>query len=86
MRTRAATITGSAHAGSRLVASASWRPAPASTTYRWLRDGKPIAKATGRSYRLRAADIGHRVAVQVRAVRSDALAAISTSPAKRVAR
>lgn len=33
--------------------------------YRWLRDGYAVAGATGRSYRLGAADLGSRMAVEV---------------------
>ncbi|PJJ57968.1 uncharacterized protein DUF3152 [Mumia flava] len=32
---------------------------------RWLRDGRPIRGATKARYRLRAADVGHRIAVRV---------------------
>lgn len=66
--------------------TSSWRPSPTSVRYRWLRDGKPIARATARSYRLRAADAGHRIAVQVRVGRSGALSATDTSAAEHVSR
>jgi len=79
-------ITGSARVGARLTAAGgAWRPA-AAVRYRWLRDGRPIAGATGRAYRPRAADRGHRIAVQVRAQRADAFAVTVTSAARRVPR
>ena len=78
---------GTARAGRRLIARVgTWRPAAQHVRYRWLRDGEPIAKATGRTYRLRAKDAGHRIAVRVEVRRSGALTAASTSPARRVVR
>ncbi|MBW4042762.1 MAG: S8 family serine peptidase [Acidobacteria bacterium] len=86
LRLRAATVSGSAHVGRRLSASSSWRPSPTAVRYRWLRDGKPIARATGRTYLLRPADAGHRVAVQVRVTRSGFLAVTDVSAARHVSR
>ncbi len=47
------------------------RLSPHATTlrYRWLRDDEPIPGARSRTYRLAAADVGHRVRVQVTARR-----------------
>ena len=38
-----------------------WGPGRVEQEYRWLRDGKPISGASELSYRLAAADIGHKV-------------------------
>ncbi len=54
-------------------------PAPASYRYQWLRDGKPIPKATGSRYRLRKADRYHRISVRVTAVRGGYRSASATS-------
>ena len=40
-------------------------PSTATPSYQWLRSGQPITGATARTYLLRAADVGHRVAVKV---------------------
>jgi serine protease len=86
MRVRAATVSGTARVGRRLTATSSWRPSPTSLRYRWLRDGKPIARATAHTYLLRTADAGHRIAVQVRAVRRGSATSTDTSAARHVFR
>jgi serine protease len=86
MRVRAATVSGAARVGRRLTAISSWRPSATSVRYRWLRDGRPIARATAHTYRLRAADAGHRIAVRVQAARSGFLTATGTSGARHVSR
>lgn len=47
----------------------SWTARPATLRYRWLRDGRPIPGATGRTYLVRQADDGSRLRVRVRAER-----------------
>ena len=42
-------------------------PTTAKASYRWLRDGSAIKGATAATYRLRAGDVGHRLAVDVTA-------------------
>ncbi|RIX30314.1 S8 family serine peptidase [Amnibacterium setariae] len=87
LQTAAPRTTGTARVGKRLTAtSGSWKPSPTAVRYRWLRDGKPVAGATGRAYRLRPRDAGHRIAVRVQAVRGGTLAATATSPARRIPR
>lgn len=44
-----------------------WRPTPTTLTYRWSRDGVPLADATGASYTLTAADAGTTLTVAVHA-------------------
>jgi hypothetical protein len=43
----------------------SLQPASATASYRWLRDGTPIRGARGRTYAATAADLGHRIRVEV---------------------
>ncbi|MFT3888917.1 MAG: alkaline phosphatase [Arachnia sp.] len=62
--THAPTVTGTARVGSTLTAAVeAWTPS-ASTTYRWLRDGKGIAGATSKSYTLTKADAGREISVR----------------------
>ncbi|MGO4256793.1 DUF3152 domain-containing protein [Marmoricola sp. RAF53] len=56
-------------------------PAPTSVTVRWLRDGRPIAGATKRTYALAVADYGHRIAFRVLLQRPGYAALTRTSPA-----
>lgn len=53
----------------------------AALSYRWLRDGRPIAGATASTYRVQAADAGHRLAVAVTGTAVGYEPATSTSPA-----
>lgn len=63
---RRPTVRGASRVGSRLVASAgAWTPRPETVVYRWTRDGRTIARATGSTYLLRSADRGHRIRVVV---------------------
>ncbi|WZH37966.1 MAG: hypothetical protein PIR02_04700 [Microbacterium enclense] len=64
---RTPTFSGSLRVGSVLTASAGeWKPAPVTVTFRWLRNGTPIPGATGKTYRLVAADAGTKIAVEVK--------------------
>ncbi|WP_303621050.1 peptidoglycan DD-metalloendopeptidase family protein [Microbacterium oleivorans] len=64
------TISGTVSVGSTVkVASAAWKPTPATLTYQWLRGGKAIAGATGSSYKIVAADAGVALSVRVRAAK-----------------
>ena len=59
-------IVGIAMYGKRLTAKASgWGPTGVKLQYQWRRDGIAVAGATGSSYKLRAADVGHRITVSV---------------------
>jgi hypothetical protein len=61
-------ITGTAEYDATLTASpGTWTPEPQSYTYRWLRDGQPIAKAVQPVYSPGLDDLGHRLSVQVTA-------------------
>lgn len=47
------------------VAPGVFEPSDATLTYTWLRDGEPIAGATGPSYELRGGDVGSHISVRV---------------------
>lgn len=62
-------ITGAHAVGATLgVAGVGFDPAPDSVSYVWLRDG--VARGTGPTYGLLAADVGAKIAVRVRAVKA----------------
>jgi hypothetical protein len=64
--TRASRVKGATQVGSRLVVRpGSAKPGDASPTYRWLRDGRRIAKATRPTYTVRRGDMGHALSVEV---------------------
>jgi hypothetical protein len=65
----APTITGYATYGWPLTATpGTWEPADGTAySWRWLRDGAPIAGALAPTYRTVLADIGHRISVEVTA-------------------
>ncbi|GAA3532511.1 hypothetical protein [Nocardioides daeguensis] len=61
-------LAGKARAGKVLkVKGGAWSPAPSTLAYQWLRNGKPIKKATKTSYRVAGKDRGKRLAVRVTA-------------------
>lgn len=73
--------------GKRLRAtSGSWTPAPSRIRFQWLRDGRPIKRATAASYRLKRADRAHRISVRITAQRSDYRAAVATTRRVKVRR
>ena len=60
------TVTGRGSVGTVLRSDpGGWAPSGVRLTRQWLRDGEPIAGATGSSYRVTRADAGHQVAVRV---------------------
>lgn len=78
-------LSGKPAAGRRLTAvSTGWQPSGVRLTYRWLRDGKAIRHATGKSYRLQKADRGHGVSVRVTGFKSGYRSATLTSAASPV--
>lgn len=80
-------ISGTARVGNTLRASKGTWNAPGYTfTYRWLRNGRPIAGATRTSYRLVTADRRQLISVRVTAVRSGFATLNATSAAKRASR
>ncbi|MFJ3957112.1 peptidoglycan DD-metalloendopeptidase family protein [Arthrobacter sp. NPDC090010] len=75
------TISGGLDAGSRLTAVVgTWSPAPA-LGYQWLRNGTPIAGATGTAYVLTAADAGTSVSFRTTASLAGYAATSRTSAA-----
>lgn len=75
-------VSGTASVGSRLRSTTgTWNAAGLGHTYQWLRDGAPVAGATGSSYRVAVADVGKRLSVLVTATRGAAAVATSTSSA-----
>jgi Zn-dependent metalloprotease len=77
----APTISGKAVVGKKLKANTgSWNPADVSFAYQWLRNGNPIAGATGSKYKLKNADKGKRIAVRVTGSKPGFTAASATSP------
>ncbi|MET0447443.1 MAG: DUF3152 domain-containing protein [Aeromicrobium sp.] len=80
--TRRPTVSGSSKYGKKLTGRVgSWSRAIDGYDYRWLRDGTPITGATGRHYRVRSADVGHKIRFQVRAKRAGFSSATATSKA-----
>lgn len=77
-------VSGTAKVGRRLTAS----PAPKgwATAYRWKRDGRNIARATGRTYRPTTADAGRAITVTVTVRRAGHRSASATSKAVRIAK
>ncbi|MGC3993478.1 MAG: hypothetical protein QM779_05020 [Propionicimonas sp.] len=65
-------VTGTARVGHTLTSVVdAWGPGTVQLTRQWLRDDAPIAGATGRTYRLVAADLGHAIRVRVRGSRTN---------------
>lgn len=60
-------VTGTARYGERLSATAGSWDQSVTTAVQWLRNGTPIAGATGSSYRLALLDLGARLSVRVTA-------------------
>lgn len=59
-------VSGNLTTGSVLSANAgTWGPAPVTLTYQWLRDDAVISGATGATFTMRAADVGHEMSVRV---------------------
>jgi len=85
-KTPTPTITGTARAGSTLTAHrGTWSPTP-TYSYRWLRNGVPIAGATSYKYKLTTKDKGKTISVRVYAKKSLYLTTYKTSAAKTIAR
>ncbi|WP_210492659.1 Ig-like domain repeat protein [Patulibacter sp. SYSU D01012] len=80
-------VVGAVRVGRTLRAEAGrWSATGASFAYQWLRDGRPIAGATGATYRVRATDVGHRLTVRVTAAHGAARGAAVATATRRIAR
>lgn len=78
---------GAVRVGKRLRATAGrWTPAPTAVRYQWLRDGKPIKKATKAAYQVKRADRAHRLSVRVTVRRTGYAAAVAVSKKVKVKR
>jgi hypothetical protein len=80
-------VSGSAQVGEELtVSNGTWSPAPTSFARLWQRcdsaaeDCRNIAGATGRTYGVRSADVGHRLRALVTARTSGGVATTASSP------
>lgn len=80
------TVSGKARVGATLTAKpGKWVTKP-SFTYRWLRNGKTIGGATGKTYKLTAADRGKRISVRVSGAKEGfSAASVDSAPTKKVA-
>jgi len=80
--TAAPQISGKAVVGATLSTTAGeWDQPGLAFAYQWLRDGIPVNGATGARLLLGAADLGHRMSVQVTATRDGAAPATTLSAA-----
>ncbi|RYB92064.1 CHAP domain-containing protein [Nocardioides oleivorans] len=81
--TSPSTVSGRAEVGKVLTVKAgSARPSGATVSYSWLRDGKPIGKATNPRYTLRTKDLGRAISVQVTSSHRNFRATTETIAAK----
>jgi hypothetical protein len=79
------TVSGKAVVGKRLRAVVgSWTPAPTTYAFRWLRNGKPIKKATQSTYRLTRKDRGKKISVEVTGTASGYVSQTAVSAAVKV--
>lgn len=81
-------IIGTPEFGATLTADpGQWAPAATTYAYQWLRDGQPIAKATGSTYTAIEDDLGHALSVGVTADdgvgNSGTAASAATTPVQR---
>ncbi len=81
------TIVGPARAGQTLsIRHGAWSPAATVSGYQWLRNGKAIARATGATYRVTAADRGAKLTVLITVKRGRVVVATVTTAAVAVAK
>lgn len=75
-------ISGTPTKGSKLTAKpGTWSPAPVKLAYQWKRNGANIAKATGSTYTVTAADHGKSITVVVTGTKAGFQSAVRTSGA-----
>ena len=80
-------VVGTPRVGSRLRAAAgTWSPTPESVRYRWLRNGRAIARATRVAYRVVPKDRGRRISVRVTVRRPGFTSASAVARAVRIRR
>ncbi|WP_134740973.1 family 78 glycoside hydrolase catalytic domain [Nocardioides sp. 503] len=75
-------VSGPARVGSTLTSTTgSWNTKGLGFARQWLRNGSPIAGATGPTYKVGAADVGRRLSVRVTATKAGKAPGVSTSTA-----
>lgn len=80
-------IKGTPRVGKKLTAKATkWGPKPVKVSYRWLRNGKPISKATKSTYRLTKKDRGKSIKVKISVKKTHYATAKKTSKGVKVKR
>lgn len=81
-------VVGTPRVGSTLTAKAgAWYPSGGTLARQWLRDGSPVAGATGATYPVGVADLGHRISVRVTVSRTGyATTKAGSDPTEPVAR
>ncbi|WP_375406972.1 hypothetical protein [uncultured Amnibacterium sp.] len=80
------TTSGTYRVGAKLTAKhGTWGPGTVRLTYRWTRDGQPIAKATHSTYTLKRADARHRIGVTVTGTETGYSTAVQKSTTHRIA-
>ncbi|MFE1885608.1 hypothetical protein [Streptomyces diastatochromogenes] len=82
--TSKAAVTGTARTGSKLTCNAAWTGYNTTAAWSWLRDGKTISGATGKTRTLTSDDYTHKVSCRI-TVSNGAGSTHSTSPALTVA-
>lgn len=76
------TLNGTVKVGSKLTATpGTWKPAPVTLKFQWLRSGTAISGATASSYTLAAADVAKTISVKVTGSKSGYTSASKTSKA-----
>jgi hypothetical protein len=79
-RTSRPTITGTLRVGQTLTANrGTWSPTPTSVSYQWRAEGRAIAGATGRTYRLTPKEHGKNISVEVTGRRATYITATERS-------
>lgn len=77
---KAPRLAGTPLVGSRLTAAAgTWGPSGVAVSYRWMRNGRPIAYAVKRTYTISAADIGSRLTIRVTGTKAGSASLVKTS-------
>lgn len=74
-------VSGLARYGGLLsCAPGAWSGSPTALRFAWLRSGRPIAGARGRTYRVRAADLGRRLRCRVQATNLGGTGTAASAP------
>jgi hypothetical protein len=78
-------IHGSLHVGRKLsITRHTWKPGTVKLTYRWYRNGAPIAHATHSTYTVKKADAGKKLTIGVTGKRTEYSTVVKVSAAKKI--